>query len=238
MSPESDEPAFFESGSLHGKFVRDAMGDKTVFGWTDDAVCAYIFLEVRDGLECATQVTLTTDVPDFADKQLMFKTLMGLLEAWSPTGQAKELTARTVRGVPLASIVSASRGIRASTDRDSEIFGFDPKISIHFEDGRKLGYKSAAAYSSAVEQAFAAVLYDSAVSQGDAKPVQFVAERLCEGDSTRARNLVTRARRSGLLTRGNREAGKSTSTASEDARALFDHVMNLDVQRTEISDER
>jgi len=208
---------------LSGPFARIIFGNKGLVAWSDTKISAYLFLSIVDGLEIPLQLQVNTAPP--LDRTALFE----MFQSWEPSATDKPLTVRAIRGVPVAKMLAESRRIDEATSKDREEFGFNPVRSFHFEDGRKLGFKSNAAFIAAVEQASAAVAYQLAIQQGVATPTKEVAKVLCDGDARKARNLITAARRNGYLTKGDKDSGRSYSHASKQAFDLIDAIQKTQV---------
>ena len=203
---------------LAGPFARMKDGNKGLVAWSDTKISAYLFLSIVDGLEIPLQLQVNTA------PLLTHKALFAMFKSWEPSATDKPLTVRAIRGVPVAKMLAESRRIDDATSKDSEEFGFNPVRSFHFEDGRKLGFKSNSAFFAAIDQAYSAVIYDLALQQGIATPMKEVAKVLCDGDARRARNLITAARRNGYLSKGDKDSGRSSSHASKQAFNLIDAI--------------
>jgi len=208
-------------GDLAGSFVRTIYGNKGLVAWSDEKISAYLYVSIVDGIEIPLQLQVNT--APLLDR----KALLPMVQSWEPSATDKPLTVRAIRGVPVAKMLAESRRIDEATSKDTEVFGFNPVISFHFEDGQKLGFKSPTAFVAAVSQAGAAVTYHTAILRGITTPTKEVARVMCNGDARKARNLINAARRNGYLTKGDKEFGRSSSHATEQALQLVQELSSL-----------
>jgi hypothetical protein len=208
-----------EPEELEGAFARYQNVDKVLLGWSDGSLTALIYALLSEGNEIPLQVAVTT--APFPDGTALSK----MLDAWQPPSEAVPLTVRAMRGVPVGKMLAESRRITRENFKESELFGFVPTISFSSEDGTRIGFKNLTQFANAVRQVRAAVLYEYAVTEGRSDPAILVAERMCEGDVRKAKNLIVAARRNGYLTSGQKASGRVQGQLTPEGKHLIDLLL-------------
>jgi len=197
------------------------VGNRSLVGWTDENICAYLYLLHEDGEDKIMQLTVNSG-PLMNVKQLRSE-----LKLWKEPDGGSPLTVRSVRGIPIKKILAMSKRRGTTSDDIIDALGFIPSFAITRSNGEVLGFKSSAELASTLDQLLASFQYVGAINIGAPNPVRVLADEQFNGDLRKARNQLSAARRNGLLTRGEKGSGRVQGELTPKALNLLEVMREL-----------
>lgn len=197
------------------------VGNRSLVGWTDENICAYLYLLHEDGEDKIMQLTVNSG-PLMTVNQLRSE-----FKLWKEPDGAAPLTVRSVRGIPIKKILAESKLSETASDDIIDALGFIPSFAITRGNGEVLGFKSSAELASTLDQLIASFQYVGAINMGAANPVRVLADEQFNGDLRKARNQLSAARRNGLLTRGEKGSGRVQGELTPKALNLLEVMREL-----------
>ncbi len=206
---------------LGGQFGQIVLVNRSIIGWSDGTISAYLFLRHEKGEKKIMQL-LVNSSPLWGGKEMKSE-----LDAWNDNEVASPLTVRSVRGLPITKMLAESKRISQASQDAVDQFGFIPAFSFSQKNGLVLGFKSMADFASTVDQVSAAVQYVNAINAGAANPVRILADNQFDGDLQQARNKLSAARRNGFLTRGEKGSGRIQGELTPKAIELLDDLKDI-----------